>query len=74
MNNFDPRFAPDAEAKLDYLSSDYRIIRHGTFVRCAVTKEPILLEDLKYWSAERQEAYASPQVALKRYLEISKSA
>jgi hypothetical protein len=71
MNNLDPRFSPDAEAKLEYLPSDYRILRHGKFVFCSVSKVPILLEDLKYWSAERQEAYASPQLALKRYLQVT---
>ena len=71
MNNLDPRFAPEAEAKLDYQPSDFRVIKPGKFVVCAVTRVPILLEDLKYWSAERQEAYASPQAALKRYLEMT---
>jgi hypothetical protein len=74
MNNLDPRFAPEAEARLEYLPSDFRIVRHGKFVYCAVTKEPILLEDLKYWSAERQEAYASPQAALTRHLQVTKHA
>lgn len=71
MNNLDPRFAPGTEAKLEYLPSDYRIIGPGKFVLCAVTREPILLEDLKYWSAERQEPYSSPQVALKRHLQVT---
>jgi hypothetical protein len=70
MNNLDPRFAPEAEAKLEYLPSDFRIVKNGKFVLCAVTREPIMLEDLKYWSAERQEPYSSPQVALKRHLQV----
>ncbi|HEX9881452.1 MAG TPA: DUF2093 domain-containing protein, partial [Hyphomicrobium sp.] len=37
------------------------------FVRCAVTGEPILLPDLRYWSVELQEPYISPEVSLKRY-------
>jgi hypothetical protein len=71
MNNLDPRFAPEAEAKLEYLPSDYRILKHGKFVFCAVTGEPIMIEDLKYWSAARQEAYASPEAALKRHLQVT---
>ncbi|MES2907337.1 MAG: DUF2093 domain-containing protein [Pseudomonadota bacterium] len=72
MNTPDPRFTSEAEARLDYQSADYRVLQHGRYVRCAVTKEPILLEDLKYWSAERQEAYASPEAALKRHLDVTK--
>jgi hypothetical protein len=36
-------------------------------VRCAVTGEPIALDELKYWSVERQEAYASPAAVLARF-------
>jgi hypothetical protein len=35
-------------------------------VRCAVTGVPIPLEELKYWSVDLQEAYASPEVVLQR--------
>jgi hypothetical protein len=35
-------------------------------VLCAVTGEPIALEELRYWSADRQEAYASPEIATRR--------
>jgi hypothetical protein len=31
-----------------------------------VTGEPIALEELRYWSAERQEAYANPEIATRR--------
>jgi hypothetical protein len=54
------------EAVLEYTNSDYRILRQGTFVRCGVTGNPIQLDDLRYWSAERQEAYASPEAVLVR--------
>lgn len=55
-----------SEAALEYSDSDYRIIRQGTFVRCGVTGTPIPLDELRYWSAERQEAYASPEAILQR--------
>jgi hypothetical protein len=54
------------EAVLEYTDSDYRIIRPGTFVRCAVTGQPIPLDDLHYWSAERQEAYSGAEAILVR--------
>ena len=42
------------------------MIKPGTFVRCAVTGEPILLEALRYWSVDRQEAYATQEAILQR--------
>jgi hypothetical protein len=42
------------------------VVRPGAFVRCAVTGVPIPLEELKYWSVEQQEAYASPQAVMQR--------
>jgi len=38
----------------------------GAFVRCAVTGEPIPLEELRYWNVDRQEAYSSPEARLKQ--------
>lgn len=55
------------EAKLEYLDGDYRIMRHGSFVRCSVTGEIIPLDQLRYWSVKRQEAYSSPAASLRRH-------
>lgn len=46
------------EAQIRYLDGDYQVLSGGTFVTCAITGRPIALEDLKYWSVKRQEAYA----------------
>jgi hypothetical protein len=54
------------EAEVKYLDGDFRVVKPGAFVRCAVTGAAIPLEDLKYWSVERQEAYASPEAVMKR--------
>ncbi len=54
------------EAVVEYLDSNLKVIRPGSFVRCAVTGEAIPLDQLRYWSVERQEAYASPVAVLKR--------
>ncbi|MFY8156326.1 MAG: DUF2093 domain-containing protein [Rhabdaerophilum sp.] len=40
-------------------------------MRCGVTGNPIQLDDLCYWSAERQEAYSSPEAVLTRLREES---
>ena len=57
---------PGGEAVVEYLDSNLRLIKPGSFVRCAVTGVPIPLDQLKYWSVERQEAYANPEAVLKR--------
>jgi hypothetical protein len=54
------------EADLKYLDGDFRVVKPGAFVRCAVTGAAIPLEELKYWSVERQEAYASPEAVAER--------
>jgi hypothetical protein len=56
----------DQVATLLYGPNGFRVIRPGHYVLCAVTGEPIALEELRYWSAERQEAYASPEIATRR--------
>jgi len=59
------------EAKVLFMDADFQVRQKGAFVRCAVTGQPIALDDLKYWSVERQEAYASPEAALQRHRELS---
>jgi hypothetical protein len=54
------------EAEVKYLDGDFRVVRPGTFVRCAVTGEPIPLEELRYWNVDLQEAYATPEAVLLR--------
>ena len=56
----------NGEAEVKYLDGDFRVVRPGAFVRCAVTGVPIPLEELKYWSVDLQEAYASPEAVLQR--------
>lgn len=61
MNSF---FQGRGEAKLHYGDSDFTIMESGAFVSCAVTGDPIPLERLKYWNAERQEAYKDAAASL----------
>lgn len=68
MNRFE---GPGArEARLRYLDGDFQVVTPGSFVRCAVTGEAIPLEELKYWSVARQEAYANADASLSRELEL----
>ena len=51
-------------ARLHYLPGTYRVLSHGDHVLCAVTRQPIPLADLRYWSVERQEAYSTVEASL----------
>jgi len=55
-------------ATLLYGPNGFRVIRPGRFVLCAVSGDPIALEELRYWSVDRQEAYASAELATRRSL------
>ena len=59
----------NGEAKVEYGDGTMRVIKPGTYVRCAVTGEPIALDALRYWDVDRQEAYASPEAAMQRLKE-----
>jgi hypothetical protein len=58
----------DRPAMLFYQANGFRVLSPGNHVVCAVSSERIALEALRYWSAERQEAYASPELATRRLL------
>ena len=64
LNRYDHSTSGEAEVK--YLDGDFRVVKPGAFVRCAVTGVAIPLEELKYWSVERQEAYATPEAVARR--------
>ena len=55
-------------AKLYYGPSTFRVLRPGQHVICAVSGQVIPLEELRYWSADRQEAYATAEIATRRLL------
>ena len=61
----------DKAAKLYYGPSSFRVLRPGSHVLCAVTEEAIPLPELPYWSAERQESYASCEIATCRLLGLA---
>lgn len=66
MNRFERFPEPHGEAEVRYLDGEFRILRPGSFVRCAVTGRPIALDELRYWSVDLQEAYADPEAVLAR--------
>ena len=69
MNRFERLFGLKGEARLRYLDGEFQVLSPGDFVRCAVTGEPIALPDLRYWSVELQEAYATAEISFQRHRE-----
>jgi hypothetical protein len=67
LNRTDRPSPMPGEAEVKYLDGDFRVVRPGAFVRCAVTGTPIPLEELKYWSVDLQEPYVSPEAVLERH-------
>jgi hypothetical protein len=51
-------------ARIHYMAGTFRVLSPGDHVVCAVTGQPILLEDLKYWSVARQEPYSSAEASV----------
>jgi hypothetical protein len=56
MNRFEG--SGDRQAKIRYLDGDFQIVLPGSHVLCAVTGAIIPVDELRYWSVARQEAYA----------------
>lgn len=52
-------------AKLHYMAGTFRMLSSGDHVVCAVTGQKIPLDELRYWSMARQEAYADAEASLK---------
>ena len=52
-------------AKLHYLANGFRVLVPGDHVVCALSGEKIPLDNLRYWSVARQEAYATAELATK---------
>ena len=52
------------EARVHYLDGTFRLLSDGDHVRCAITGASIPIEELRYWSVERQEAYADAAASL----------
>ena len=51
-------------ARVRYLPGTFRLLSDGDHVICAITAASSPLQDLRYWSVERQEAYADADASL----------
>jgi hypothetical protein len=70
MNRFDRFFGSKGEARVRFGDGEFQVVSPGEFVRCAVSGAQIALADLRYWNVDRQEAYASADIALRRAIEL----
>ena len=61
MNRFEGN--GNREAKIRYLDGDFQIVLPGSHVICATTGAIIPVDELRYWSVARQEAYATAAAA-----------
>jgi hypothetical protein len=51
-------------ARIHYLAGSFRLLTDGDHVVCAVTGARIPLNELRYWSVERQEPYVDADASL----------
>lgn len=58
----------DRPARLHYMANGFRLLSPGDHVLCAETGQKIDLEDLRYWSVERQEPYATCEISVRAAL------
>lgn len=58
-------------ARIQYLPGSFRLLSPGDYVLCAITGVRIPLNQLRYWNADTQEAYATPEIATRRFAELA---
>lgn len=56
--------AGNREARIQYMDGTFRLLAAGDHVRCAITGVAIPLDELRYWSVARQEAYVDAAASL----------
>ena len=59
LNRLDPTGGQLATVR--YAEADFQVLSPGNYVVCAITGKAIPLDELKYWSWQRQEAYIDAQ-------------
>ena len=61
MNIFDGN--GKGAARIRYLDANFEVVTPGSYVVCAITGRHIPLEELRYWSVARQEAYVDAEAS-----------
>jgi hypothetical protein len=70
MNMIDKPFGLGHEARLKFGDGSFVVQLEGDYIRCAITRAPIPLGDLRYWCVRRQEAYATAAIGLQRHRDL----
>jgi len=60
------------KAKLIFKHNYFEIVEEGDYVLCAISGKQILLQNLKYWNVDLQEAYFSPKEVNERFKTLKK--
>lgn len=63
----DLKAQPSDLAVLHYGDGEFVVLKPGRYVLCAVSKQKIPVEALRYWNPALQEAYATPAEATARW-------
>ena len=53
------------EARVHYMPGTFRVLSAGDHVRCAATGAAIPLDEVRYWSVARQEAYSTAEASVR---------
>ena len=61
---------PQRPARLKFGDNTFQVLEQGAYVNCAVTGRQIAIEDLRYWHAGLQEAYADADAAEQRFKQV----
>lgn len=65
------RMQINGPARLRYKDAEFEVVIPGSYVICAVTGRHIPLDELKYWSVDRQEPYGDVFASVKREREMN---
>jgi hypothetical protein len=65
------RIDSNGPARLRYKDAEFEVLVAGAYVHCAVTGRQIMLDELKYWSVDRQEPYADAMASIRREREVN---
>ena len=57
----------DRPARLHYMANGFRVLTPGDHVTCALSGARIPLEELRYWSVARQQAYATAALSMQAH-------
>jgi len=61
------------QAKLKFYPNNFKVIKEGDYVVCAVSGKNIPLNELTYWNVDLQEAYYSPREVKIKFNQTNKN-